>query len=132
MALLLFQVRFLHTQKEETSFSGTLLIPLLTCRYFFCFYSDDGVCFPIQKGLAASRSKLKFFRHNDMDHLQQLLEEQRALDLKVHCKCLFDINNFILYIDQNPAKAKVTRKFLVAEGIYYNSGDLAPLPRLVS
>lgn len=33
---------------------------------------------------------------------------------------------------QNPAKAKVTRKFLVAEGIYYNSGDLAPLPRLVS
>ena len=25
----------------------------------------------------------------------------------------------------------MTRKFLVAEGIYYNSGDLAPLPRLV-
>ena len=36
------------------------------------------------------------------------------------------------FVEQNPAKAKVTRKFLVAEGIYYNSGDMAPLPRLVS
>ena len=35
-------------------------------------------------------------------------------------------------LQQNPAKAKVTRKFLVAEAIYYNSGDMAPLPRLVS
>ena len=46
-------------------------------------HSDEGVCFPIQKGLAASRSKLKFFRHNDMNHLEQLLEEQRLLDEKV-------------------------------------------------
>ena len=45
--------------------------------------SDEGVCFPIQKGLAVSRSKLKFFRHNDMDHLEQLLEEQKILDEKV-------------------------------------------------
>ena len=37
--------------------------------------------------------------------------------------CLLQLQNF--------AKAKVTRKFLVAEGIYYNSGDIAPLPRLV-
>ena len=47
------------------------------------FYSDEGVCFPIQKGLAVSRSKLKFFRHNDMDHLEELLEEQKKLDAKV-------------------------------------------------
>lgn len=46
-------------------------------------FCDEGVCFPIQKGLTASRSKLKFFRHNDMDHLEQLLEEQRMLDEKV-------------------------------------------------
>ena len=32
---------------------------------------------------------------------------------------------------QNPAKAKVTRKFIVAEAIYYNWGDMAPLPQLV-
>lgn len=45
--------------------------------------SDEGVCFPIQKGLVASRSKLKFFRHNDMNHLKDLLEEQQLLDEKV-------------------------------------------------
>ena len=45
--------------------------------------SDEGVCFSIQKGLAASRSKIKYFRHNDMAHLEQMLEEQRKLDKKV-------------------------------------------------
>ena len=45
--------------------------------------SDEGVCFAVQKGLAASRSKIKYFRHNDMDHLEQLLEEQLKLDKKV-------------------------------------------------
>lgn len=32
---------------------------------------------------------------------------------------------------QNPAKAKVTRKFIIAEALYLNSGDLCPLPKLV-
>ena len=45
--------------------------------------SDEGVCFAIQKGLSASRSKIKYFRHNDMSHLEQLLEEQLKLDKKV-------------------------------------------------
>ena len=45
--------------------------------------SDEGVCFAVQKGLVASRSKIKYFRHNDMDHLEQLLEEQLKLDKKV-------------------------------------------------
>ena len=33
---------------------------------------------------------------------------------------------------QNPNKAKVTRRFLVVEGLYMNYGDIAPLPQLVS
>ena len=45
--------------------------------------SDEGVCFAVQKGLIASRSKVKYFRHNDMEHLEQLLEEQLKLDKKV-------------------------------------------------
>ena len=32
---------------------------------------------------------------------------------------------------QNPAKEKVTRKFIVAEALYMNYGDLCPLPKLV-
>lgn len=45
--------------------------------------SDEGVCFPIQKGLSASRSKIKYFKHNDMADLERQLEEQRKQDLKV-------------------------------------------------
>ena len=39
--------------------------------------------FAIQKGLDASRSKIKYFRHNDVDHLKQLLEIQAIEDKKV-------------------------------------------------
>ncbi|XP_071842991.1 serine palmitoyltransferase 1-like [Apostichopus japonicus] len=76
-------------------------------------YCDEGVSFPIQMGLLASRSKLKFFKQNDMDDLQRLLEDQESLDKK------------------NPKKAKVTRKFLVVEGLYGNYGTIVPIAKLI-
>ncbi|KAJ9599396.1 hypothetical protein L9F63_010158 [Diploptera punctata] len=76
-------------------------------------FVDENVNFAIQKGLDASRSKVKFFKHNDMEDLENLLMEQAELDVK------------------NPRKAQVTRRFLVVEGIYMNSGDICPLPKLV-
>ncbi|KAL5021129.1 hypothetical protein ScPMuIL_000284 [Solemya velum] len=76
-------------------------------------FCDEGVCFSIQKGLVASRSFIKFFKHNDMEHLERLLIEQQKEDKK------------------NPKKAKVTRRFLVAEGLYIKHGDICPLPKLV-
>lgn len=107
----------------------------------FVSSSDDAVSFPIQKGVVASRSKIKYFRHNDMAHLEQLLEESRKIDEKVTLIILTFIHlppNIVtsiyltcLILLQNPAKAKVTRKFLVAEALYFNSGDLCPLPKLV-
>ena len=45
--------------------------------------SDEGVNFAVQKGVEASRSKVRYFHHNDMDHLRRLLEEQHQQDLKV-------------------------------------------------
>ena len=39
------------------------------------FFSDEAVNFAIQKGLDASRSKVKYFKHNDVQHLEQLLEQ---------------------------------------------------------
>ena len=39
--------------------------------------------FPIQRGLQASRSRVVYFKHNDPDHLQQLLEQQAVADKKV-------------------------------------------------
>lgn len=76
-------------------------------------FVDENVNFAIQKGLDASRSKIRFFKHNDMADFERLLLEQAALDKK------------------NPKKAQVTRRFLIVEGIYMNSGDICPLPELV-
>lgn len=76
-------------------------------------FCDDGVSFAIQKGIVASRSKVYWFKHNDMDDLEKKMKEQQEKDIK------------------NPKKAKVTRRFLVVEGIYTNYGDIVPLPKLI-
>ncbi|XP_063333960.1 serine palmitoyltransferase 1 [Pelmatolapia mariae] len=76
-------------------------------------FVDEAACFAIQKGLQASRSLIKYFKHNDMEDLERLLKEQEVEDLK------------------NPRKARVTRKFIVVEGLYINTADICPLPELV-
>lgn len=79
----------------------------------FDFLSDECVNFAIQKGIDASRSHVIYFKHNDMRDLEQKLIEQDKLDLK------------------NPKKAAKTRRFLVVEGIYMNTGEMCPLRELV-
>lgn len=76
-------------------------------------FVDEAVNFAIQKGLDGSRSKIVFFKHNDMQDLEEKLIEQAKLDGK------------------NPGKAAKTRKFLIAEGIYMNTGEICPLRELV-
>uniref|UniRef100_A0A672HXP1 Serine palmitoyltransferase 1 n=1 Tax=Salarias fasciatus TaxID=181472 RepID=A0A672HXP1_SALFA len=76
-------------------------------------FVDEAACFSIQKGLQASRSFIKYFKHNDLDDLERLLKEQEVEDQK------------------NPRKARVTRKFIVVEGLYINTADICPLPELV-
>ena len=41
------------------------------------------MCFSIQKGMQASRSTIKRFKHNDMEDLERLLREQQEEDKKV-------------------------------------------------
>lgn len=48
------------------------------------FFSDKGVNFSIQKGLLASRSRIEFFEHNDMDDLERLLQMQAERDRQVN------------------------------------------------
>lgn len=117
----------LDTEKRISQFMGTQE----TCLYSLGFstvasvipayakrsdiiYADESVCFSIQKGLQASRSKIVYFRHNDCSHLEQLLLQQEKLDKK------------------NPKKAAVVRRFLVSEGIFAKSGDLCCLPELLA
>lgn len=77
-------------------------------------FADQAVSFPIQRGLQASRSRIVYFRHNDIEHLRSLLEQQALADRK------------------NPKKANATRRFLMVEGIYMNTGDICKLPELVA
>ncbi|KAM9213470.1 serine palmitoyltransferase 1 isoform 1-T1 [Leptosomus discolor] len=76
-------------------------------------FVDEAACFAIQKGLQASRSNIRLFKHNDMADLERLLKEQETEDQK------------------NPRKARVTRRFIVVEGLYMNTGDVCPLPELI-
>ncbi|KAG1696687.1 Serine palmitoyltransferase 1 [Nymphon striatum] len=87
-----------------------------TVLYSYGFASianDEGANFAIQRAIEASRSHVFYFKHNDMDDFRRYLEMQRAKDLK------------------NMKKAKATRRFLLLEGIYMNSGDICPLPEIL-
>ncbi|XP_063852350.1 serine palmitoyltransferase 1-like isoform X2 [Scylla paramamosain] len=77
-------------------------------------FADEMVNFSLQRGLQASRSKVIYFRHNDLGHLEELLEAQERQDAK------------------DPKRANATRKFVVVEGIYMNTGRLCDLPGLVT
>lgn len=75
--------------------------------------SDECVNFAIQKGLDASRSKTVYFKHNDMIDLERCLQEQAAFDKK------------------HPKKASRIRRFIIAEAIYMNTGEMCPLDKMV-
>lgn len=77
-------------------------------------FVDEQCNFAIQKGLTASRSQVRLFKHNDICHLRSLLEEQREWERK------------------NTKKAKKLIRFLVVEGIYAKTGDLCPLPEIIA
>lgn len=81
-------------------------------RKDICFV-DEEVNFAIQKGLDASRSTVIYFKHNDVQDLEEKLIEQQMKDKK------------------NPKKAANTRKFLITEAIYLNTGEMCPLAKMV-
>ncbi|KAG1144970.1 hypothetical protein G6F37_003181 [Rhizopus arrhizus] len=72
---------------------------------------DDGVSFAVQKGVQISRSIVRFYKHNDMEDLEKVLNEIQAEHIK--------------------HKKRLTRRFIVTEGLFANFGDIAPLDKLV-
>ncbi|GAB5586791.1 serine palmitoyltransferase component [Umbelopsis nana] len=72
---------------------------------------DEGVNFAVQKGVQISRSNVRWFKHNDIEDLERVLEEIRVDDL-MH-------------------KKRLTRRFIVTEGLFANYGDIAPLPKII-
>ncbi|KAM4532050.1 serine palmitoyltransferase 1 isoform 2-T2 [Fundulus diaphanus] len=58
-------------------------------------FVDEAACFAIQKGLQASRSFIKYFKHNDMEDLERLLKEQELEDQKVKLKYRYKVRLFL-------------------------------------
>lgn len=72
---------------------------------------DAGVNVTIQRALIVSRCDIEWYDHNDMEHLEQILKE----------------------IDPIVSKQKpLRRRFIITEGLFAYTGDVAPLPEIVA
>jgi serine palmitoyltransferase len=72
---------------------------------------DKGVSYAVQTGVKLSRSDVIWFNHNDMKDLERVLEQVKQKDIKT--------------------KREITRRFIVIEGVYFNYGDICPLPKVM-
>ncbi|KAL8459643.1 hypothetical protein ACS0TY_036945 [Phlomoides rotata] len=70
---------------------------------------DEGVHWGIQNGLHLSRSSIVYFKHNNMESLQGILEK----------------------FNQENKRAKKLRRYIVVEAVYQNSGQIAPLDEII-
>ena len=74
--------------------------------------ADRSINFAIQKGLQISRSTVRWYDHNDLKSLEEVL----------------------LGIEKERRKRRgpLTRRFIVTEGIFEKDGSMVDLPKLVS
>ena len=70
---------------------------------------DKGVSFAIQKGLQISRSTIRWYEHNSISDLERVLQETMS---------------------ENAGRA-LTRRFIVTEGLFENTGDIVDLQKIV-
>ncbi|OMO76066.1 Aminotransferase, class I/classII [Corchorus capsularis] len=95
----------LYSYGLSTMFSA---IPCF-CKKGDVIVVDEGVHWGIQNGLYLSRSTIVYFKHNDMESLEKTLEKITA---------------------QNE-RAKKLRRYIVVEAVYQNSGQIAPLDKII-
>jgi len=80
------------------------------CKRGDVIVADRAVNYSIRKGIEASRSNVKWFDHGDMDDLEKVMKA----------------------VVKEQAKArKLTRRFIVTEGLFETVGDSTDLPRLI-
>eukprot|EP00744_Colponema_vietnamica_P009455 GILI01013438.1.p1 GENE.GILI01013438.1~~GILI01013438.1.p1 ORF type:complete len:510 (+),score=117.29 GILI01013438.1:38-1567(+) len=73
---------------------------------------DEAVGIPIHQGVTLSRANAKYYRHNDMLQLEELMVSINARE-------------------KASGKVGVTRKFVATEGVFRNLGDLCYLQQIV-
>ncbi|KAJ2896587.1 putative serine palmitoyltransferase 1 protein [Zalerion maritima] len=80
------------------------------CKRGDIIVADKAVNYSIRRGLEISRSNIHWFNHNDMDDLEETMKR--------------------IALEQTKKK-KLTRRFIVTEGLFEIIGDSVDLPRLV-
>jgi len=87
----------------------TSVIPTF-CKRGDVIVADRAVNYAIRKGLEASRSTIKWFDHADVEDLEKVMKA----------------------VAKDQAKTKrLTRRFIVTEGLFETLGDSSDLPRLI-
>jgi serine palmitoyltransferase len=81
------------------------------CKRGDIIVADRGVNFAIHKGIQISRSTVRWFDHNDLKSLEDVLESMEK--------------------ESRKRKAPLTRRFIITEGIFEKDGMMVDLPRLV-
>ncbi|KAJ1732872.1 serine palmitoyltransferase component [Coemansia biformis] len=99
----------LYSQAFATTLS---VIPCFSKRNDI-IVADEGVNFAVQQAIFLARSKVYWYKHNDMADLERVLG---------------DVNKQL----SRRGKNALPRKFIVTEGLFQNTGDIAPLDELVA
>ena len=74
---------------------------------------DKACSFGVMYGVKLSRSTVRMFEHNNMEHLERLLQQVHQAD------------------EQRGKKPILNRRFIVSEGLFGNTGTIAPLDKIV-
>ncbi|AEO68100.1 4161cc7a-3628-4130-8e58-3e9366751364 [Thermothielavioides terrestris] len=86
----------------------TSVIPTF-CKRGDIIVADRGVNYSIRRGIEVSRSTIKWYNHNDLEDLERVMRK----------------------IVQEQAGKKLTRRFIVTEGLFEMTGDMNDLPKLL-
>ncbi|KAF8153294.1 serine palmitoyltransferase [Crassisporium funariophilum] len=81
------------------------------CKRGDIIVADRGVNFAIQKGIQISRSTVRWFDHNDLNSLEEVL--------------------ISIEKERKKRRGPLTRRFIVTEGIFQKGGAMVDLPKLI-
>lgn len=88
----------------------TSVIPAF-CKRGDLIVADRGVSFPIQKAIEVSRCAVRWYDHNDLQSLEDVLKSIEK--------------------ERRKQGGKITRRFIVTEGLFEKDGQISDLPKLV-
>jgi serine palmitoyltransferase len=71
--------------------------------------ADKAINYAVRKGIQISRSTVRWYEHNDMEDLENVLKK----------------------VVKEQSRKPLTRRFIITEGLFENIGDVSNLPKLV-